>query len=603
MAQFRGVRTRVLLIAALIAVISTVTGGSLLIVRNRVRQHVTQDLSADLAHSLATFQNMQQQRREELIHENALLADLPSLKALMTTHDQRTIADGAIDLWKVSGSDLFGLADSYGRVLTVYTRGTPAGGALANGLAQAITQPREHYIAADGRLFDFSVRPLYFGDEAHGTLLGYVISGYLINRDVVGMISHASGDDATFLAGDSIVASTLSPQLQRELQLKLASADSSLAKNTEIALGGEQYLATEADLSDEASGRLRLVVLKSFEQANRATREINRLVLLLGIAAILLGSLLMIALSRIVTGPLELLAQGVRAFGGGDPTHGLPEEGTLEVRELSAAFARMRNEILMANSALLEAERLATIGSMASSVSHDLRHYLAAVYANSEFLSSPRLSQDERVELFADIQSAVLGATELLDSLLIFSKTGAAFHRERNYLPRIVEKAVALLKAHPEAEGVAIRMECEAPYEGYAVVDAKQMQRAIYNLLLNACQSARQTPAPREVSVLISRSRDSILLKIIDSGPGVPEHIRDSLFEPFVSDGKQRGTGLGLTLAHAIAKEHGGSVILISTRPGETIFELSLHDDSDGAMNETAEPRRSSFPTTGGTSQ
>ncbi|AXC10350.1 periplasmic sensor signal transduction histidine kinase [Acidisarcina polymorpha] len=583
MAVFRGVRTRVLLIAALIAVIVTVTGGSLLIVRDRVRRQVAQDLSADLTHSLSTFQNIQRQRRDVLIRENELLADLPSLKALMTTGDKRTIADGAIDLWKVSGSDLFALVDAYGRVLIVYTKGRPPSETLVEALQQTMTRPQEHYLTADGRLFDFSMRPLYFGGEAQGTLLGYVISGYQIDRNVIGLIGHASGDDAAFLAGPNIVASTLSPELQQELLLKFPSLLSTVSgRNAEVVLGGDHYLGTGADLSGEAEGQLRLVVLKSFAQANRSIREINRLVLLLGAAALVLGTLLMITLSRIVTEPLELLAQGVRAFGFGNPSHGLPDNGTREVRELSTAFARMRGEIIMTNRALLDSERLATIGSMASSVSHDLRHYLAAVYANAEFLSSARLSQEERVELFEDIQLAVHGATELLDSLLIFSKTGVAFHRERDSLLRIAEKAVSLLKAHPEAEGVSIKMECDDPSGGYALVDPKQMQRAIYNLLLNACQSTHRTPPPREVSLVISNAGDTVSVTITDSGPGVAEHIRNSLFEPFVSEGKQSGTGLGLTLAHAVAKEHGGTVTLVSTRPGETVFQLSLQFNFSG---------------------
>ena len=97
MPRFRNIRTRALLVSVLIAVIATVTGGSLLIVRSRVRRQATQDLSADLARSLITFQNLQRQRRDALNHENALLANLPILKALMTTSDRRTIADGAYD--------------------------------------------------------------------------------------------------------------------------------------------------------------------------------------------------------------------------------------------------------------------------------------------------------------------------------------------------------------------------------------------------------------------------------------------------------------------------------------------------------------------------
>jgi signal transduction histidine kinase len=604
MPLFRNVRTRVLLISVLLAAIAAVTGGSLLIVRNRVRQQAAQDLSMDLTRSLITFQNLQLQRRDELIHENALLADLPSLKALMTTSDRRTIADGAVDLWKVAGSDLLGLADKQGRVLTVLTQGKPPSTTLAEALEKTVTSPQQHYVAVDGRLFDVSVRPLYFGDEIHGTLLGYVISGYIIDSNVLRLISHASEDDATFLAGASIMASTLSTQHQQELLVQIPALATSGKQASEIALGDEQFLATQTDLSGQAGGQLRLVVLKSFEQANRATREINRLVLLLGIAALFLGSLLMMALSRIVTEPLEMLARNVRAFGMGDPSHRLPEKGTKEVHELSSAFARMRSEILETNRALLDAERLATIGSMASSVSHDLRHYLAAVYANAEFLSTSKLSAEERLDLFADIQIAVHGATELLDSLLIFSKTGAGIHRERDSLLRIAEKAISLLRAHPDAEGVAIRLDSDGQTGGNALVDAKQMQRAIYNLLLNACQSAHRAEGRRDVVVSILSENGMISIRITDNGPGVAEHIRNSLFQPFVSDGKQSGTGLGLTLANAVAKEHGGTVILLTSRPGETIFELSFPGDFSGESGQVKSGQRDvSLPGKGGTLQ
>jgi signal transduction histidine kinase len=415
-------------------------------------------------------------------------------------------------------------------------------------------------------------------------------------------VSRASGNEATFLAGNEVMASTLPSQLQQEVSRRYdAHTFLGHGHTSEITLGGEQFLGTEADLSAEAARPLRLVVLKSFAQANQIIRDTNRLVLLLGIAAIILGSLLMFVLSRFVTRPLELLAQGVRAFGFGDNSRPLPDDGTREVRELSAAFARMRSEILATNRTLLESEKLVTIGRMASSVSHDLRHYLAAVYANAEFLSSPHLSDQERTEFFADIHVAVQGATELLESLLIFSKTGAVYHRERHSIVRIVEQSIALLKAHPEAEGVNMRMECAEAAETYALVDAKQMQRAIYNLLLNACQSARMSPAVREVVISITRMESTISLAITDSGPGVAEHIRDSLFEPFVSEGKHSGTGLGLTLANSVAKEHGGAVTLLSTQAGETIFRLSLCADFTGVVASiTPEDPGAPFPKSGG---
>ena len=581
MTRFAGIPIRVMLVSALVSVIALVTGGSLLIVQDRVHRQTAQNLSTDLRHSLATFENLQRQRRDALIHENALLADLPSLKALMTTRDQRTIADGALEFWRVSDSDLFALAKPDGRVVSVDTRGAAPSPTMPGALQQIIVDPRKHYLVSGSRLFDVAVRPLFFGSDTNGTLLGYVISGYAIDRDFVDVISKVSAAQALFLAGGRPISSTLSLLRQQQLGSRKAALVSGRHEPTVITLGGEEYLATQVDLSGEATIPLQLAIFKSMAASNRAKREINRLVALLGLSALLLGTMLMLALSRIVTRPLELLAQGVRAFGVGDPIYLLPANGTREVRELTEAFARMRREILETNRALLESGKLATIGRMANSISHDFRHYLAAIYANAEFLSSPRLSEPEREELFAEVQAAVHGTTELIDSLLIFSRDGARLRRARESAIAIAERAVALLRAHPEAEGVAIEVSCAAPGDCDAMVDAKKLERALYNLLLNACQSARNSSA-RQVQFDLASTPEILIATVTDSGAGVPDSIRGSLFEPFASQGKQNGTGLGLTLAHAIAEEHGGSVTLVSTRPGEVIFQLSLERNLPG---------------------
>jgi signal transduction histidine kinase len=331
------------------------------------------------------------------------------------------------------------------------------------------------------------------------------------------------------------------------------------------------------------------MVMKSFDQADRAEREINRSVLWVGLLAIVAGSVLMVLLARAVTRPLEILAAGVQAFGEGDRQHSLPASGTLEVQYLSRVFAQMRDEIQKTNRALLESERLATIGRMASSVSHDLRHYLSAVYANAEFLASPTLPSGDRAELFEEIRLAVNGTTDMLDSLLIFGRTGDALHRVSITLSSLVERAITLVKTHPDAERVTVLLENRVA-DSTAVVDAKQVERAIYNLLLNACQSARESTGRREVRVSLSADSKTVSVTIVDSGPGVPEEIRDSLFDPFVSQGKQKGTGLGLTLAWSVAREHDGDVKLVSSRAGETIFRLTVARQLPESINETNHP-------------
>jgi signal transduction histidine kinase len=555
-------------------VIVCVTSFSLLLVQHRLHTQVTADLSQDLSHSVVTFNDLQAVRLGALERENALLADLPPLKALMTSSDDLTIRDGAIEFWDISGNDLFALADPSGRIVAAYTKDTATAG-LRDHLQQLMQSSAKRYVIDGGSLYACSVRPLYFGSPGQGTVLGYVISGVSIER-TVRQISQPTGVEATFVSNNKIVASTLGPQLQTTISPTPTILAATPHNPATILVGDTRFLAATEDLSGFSTSPLQLVVLKSLEPAEQSIQRINRLLLFTGLLALLIGTGLMIGLSRLVTRPLEELSKGVRAFGEGDVQHRLPSQGPREVRELSTLFARMRSEIQFANRALLESERLATIGRMASSVSHDLRHYLAAVFANAEFLASDRLSLVERAEIFADIRTAVEGTTEMIESLLTFSRTGDSTRRTSELLSTLVDRAVNLIRAHPDAEGVNLVVNHGATSNTAVFVDAKQIERAIYNLLLNACQAARVPSGPAEVQATLEAIGFDMVLRIRDTGNGVPQKIRDSLFAPFVSEGKQKGTGLGLTLCSAIAAEHGGEVTLIRTRPGETIFEMRV---------------------------
>jgi signal transduction histidine kinase len=574
MRKNRGVRTRALLIAAMAVVIAAATLASLLLIRHRLLQEVTQGLSGNLVRSVNTFQDLQAERLKALDRENALMADLPTLKALMTTNDTRTIENEAADFRNVSGSDLFALADMEGHVVAAFTNRSVPDAQAAADLQPVLANPGTLYLVSGGRLYACSVRPLYFGSEAKGALLGYVISGFAVDRELLEQISRATMVDATFISKGQVLVSTLPEGTQESVSRQLSPPAGSAALSMEV--GDEKYLTVTTDLTSRASAPLHLVVLRSFSAADRSIRQIDQLVIAAGMVAMVLGTLLMLALSYSVTRPLEELAAGVRAFGSGDSAHLLPYRGTREVRDLSASFSKMRQEIQQTNRALLESERLATIGRMASSVSHDLRHYLAAVYANAEFLASERLTEAERTEILSDIHAAVYGTTDLLESMLIFSRTGSAIRRSPELMATLLERAIALVDKHPDAGNVTFTPSYGNAANTLAVVDVKQIERALYNLLLNACQSRRVPGDAVHVTARLEADSDQIHFEVADDGAGVPEDIRTSLFQPFVSQGKQKGSGLGLTLAHCIAAEHGGYLVLVSSRPGETVFRMTI---------------------------
>ncbi|MBB5345263.1 ATP-binding protein [Tunturibacter empetritectus] len=589
----RGIRTHILLVVAMALVIAVVTGSSLLLIRHRLRAEVTEELSQDLTHSVTTFQNLQAERVAALERENSLLAQLPTLKALMTSGDDLTIQDGATEFWQLSGNDLFALMDPGGRVVAVYRRNASPDATLVHGLQTLAASPDKRYLIDSRGLYVCSLQPLYFGSDGEGTLLGYVVSGVSIEA-TVRQISRPTGAEATFLSGDEVVASTLSSSAQVSLAVEPLLSSNAMRTPSTLNLGGTRFLADTEDLSAAATAPLKLVVLRSFEEADRSINRIDRIVLSAGLLALLLGTALMIALSRFVTRPLEELSRSVIAFGVGDGAYRIPKYGTQEVRQLSTAFSGMRDEIQQKSRALLESERLATIGRMASSVSHDLRHYLAAIYANSEFLASRQLSERERAEIFADVSAAVHGTTDMIDSLLIFSRNGAGMRRSPELMATLIERAIAVVRAHPDAESVSLKVQYGDPAQTAIVADGKQIERALCNLLLNACQATRPAERERKVTLTLEVRETQMIICVIDNGEGIPDAIRNSLFDPFVSEGKQKGTGLGLTLANCIAIEHGGEVVLLKSHPGETVFQMRLSRGlltSDAAVLPEANPQ------------
>jgi signal transduction histidine kinase len=137
-----------------------------------------------------------------------------------------------------------------------------------------------------------------------------------------------------------------------------------------------------------------------------------------------------------------------------------------------------------------------------------------------------------------------------------------------------VERAIAAVKCHPDGRNVPITLGKFQPAE--AEIDARSLESAIFNLLLNACQAATRSAHVPEVKIQQTETDERIFVTILDNGPGIPASVRRTLFDPFVTAGKTNGTGLGLVLALRIAEEHGGGILLEKSNRGRTVFTLSL---------------------------
>jgi hypothetical protein len=233
------------------------------------------------------------------------VAYLPITRAIMTAHDPATIQDASKDVWQLTGSDLLVLADRE------WQGGSPAykiGGLNPRGRAEIFRailneEDSSHWWFGSHHLYQTFVQPVYFGSKTEGPLLGFLIIGYEIDDRLAREVSTVSASQVAFSYGDEIVATTLTADQAQSTGLRaLAAGAAEHAPDVEV--GKENFVATSLDLSGQQEIPVRLTVLGSYDQAAKFLDNLNRLLLLLGLTAVLVGSALVFLISYTFTRPL-----------------------------------------------------------------------------------------------------------------------------------------------------------------------------------------------------------------------------------------------------------------------------------------------------------
>jgi len=561
-----------LLLTSLI-VILLLTGSSLFIIRLTVRREVDAQVRDGINASVKAFTSVFGQRELQLSRTAAMLSELPTLKALMSTQHAPTIQDGSRPFWKLAGSDLLLLGSPDGKVLGLHTNSESWPSGKAEQLLQnsVLSSEASSWWYENNNLYLVFVRPLSAGSGNDEKALGYIGVGYAVDKQVAQQIANAVGSEIALATEKNVIVSTLSPAAESSLSKSLALATGP-GGSVELRLDDRNFRIASAQLRDASQEKIRCLVLRPLDQRDEFIARLNRTVLILGIGALFLAALVVDWISRKVTRPLDNLVAGVRAFAAGDYDYAINPRGSVEVVELASSFATMRTRVLQSQRERLEIERIAALGRAANSISHDLRHYLAAVVANTEFLYEGSQLKSDRDEVYQEIKTASEQMIDLIDSLREIAREQGTISPVNARLDAVIKRTVDAIHSNPDFRGCPIDVTTSGDMEG--VFDPKKLERVFFNLLLNACQSA--PPDFPRVSVKIIGSDESFRVEVGDNGSGIPANLQGTLFEPFVSSGKVNGTGLGLAIVSKIIGDHNGSVEVGSTSPEGTVMVVTI---------------------------
>lgn len=298
-----------------------------------------------------------------------------------------------------------------------------------------------------------------------------------------------------------------------------------------------------------------------------------RILLLSAVISVITASLLFFAVRIFLVKPIKGVVDHMQSYALA-PEDGRriisPSAGITELREAEDALKSMQTEL---TSALRQKDRLAQLGSAVSKISHDLRNILTSAQL---FTDRIEMSEDPTVARLAPkLVNSITRAVHLCESTLAFGKA----EEPSPTLSMVLLETIVADVMDGERLAVGdhdVHFVTNIPPSMAVRADAEQLYRVISNLVRNARQASMVTGKAAEISVTGTETAENWLIKVADTGPGLPKQAQDHLFTPFQGGVSKGGSGLGMAISEELVRGHGGSLELMSTSADGTSFCIKL---------------------------
>ena len=531
-------------------------------------------LEEEVRTSVHAYESVWRAREEMLASAAAILRNLPDVRAAFGTRDQATIRDKASELWgtfsdRLKEAAFFIVTTPEGNVITRLgaesPESTPKNLRIVNEVRPQFPSQVSGFFVDGGRLFQMVLTPVYVDSARGQDLISVLVAGYAVNDDAANRLKLSTGgSEFVFFYRDTVFASSL-PLAKAQALTRNASGPGLASDGT---FEYSPFLRGLAGLDGKPIGNLG--IFRSFEGARGRLGQLRGDVIYMWILAIISGLALTYLLAHRIVRPVGELDRAASEIAHQNYSYRVKIDSGDEMGRLGATFNQMCDSLQAARRELIRQERISTIGRLASSIVHDLRNPLAAIYGGAEMMVDTELTQPQMKRLAGNIYQASRRIQVMLQDLLNVSR-GKGAQVELCHLSEVVEAAIDAHSAAAAAQKVRIVVDVNESIE--LPLERARIERVFLNLIGNALEVM---PSGGEIRIDATKVEDAIVIAVSDTGPGISKEIREQLFQPFVTFGKKNGLGLGLALSRQTVLDHGGDMWVEQATTGGARFCLRL---------------------------
>lgn len=294
------------------------------------------------------------------------------------------------------------------------------------------------------------------------------------------------------------------------------------------------------------------------------------------LSVLFLAVLLAFVLANNILGPVRRLVLEADRKSGNHQSDDEVKALSRSVRGLLEDVDHTHSELERSREHLLQAEKMALVGKLAAGMAHSIRNPLTSVKMRLFSLSRTlRLTPDQR-EDFEVISEEINHTDTIVQNFLEFSRP-TKLKMQRVRPSEVVDMVIQLLRHRLESYDVEVKVDRDGALPEIEA-DPEQLKEALANLVENACESMKGvggTIFVSEEAHLGNSSGRFAVIRLSDTGPGIPDSIREKVFFPFFTT-KEEGSGLGLSITTRIVEEHGGKVELESKEGKGATFVITL---------------------------